>query len=119
LVAYGQGGTLGRPAALKQSGTWPLASLRQSFLNGSLTRLLDPVSILRNKIVEFVGKGDLGLASGQKPDSTYDRIWFEEQISSDQVTFESGFFPLTKAKAKALKAGMKPEPSWHKNHSQT
>ena len=65
---------------------------------------------MRNKIVEFVGKGDLGLASGQKPDGTYDRVWFEEQISSDEVTFESGVFLLTKAKAKALKGGMKPEP---------
>jgi hypothetical protein len=98
------------PPALKQSGAWPLASLRQSFLNGSLTRLLDPDMILRNKIVEFAGKGDLGLASGQKPDGTYDRIWFEEQISSDEVTFESGVFLLTKAKGKALKAGMKLEP---------
>ncbi len=98
------------PPALKESGAWPLASLRQSFLNGSLTRLLDPDSILRNKIVEFVGKGDLGLASGQKPDGTYDRIWFEEQISSDEVTFESGVFLLTKAKAKALKAAAKGEP---------
>jgi hypothetical protein len=53
------------PPALKQSGAWLLASLRQSFLNGSLTRLIDPDSILRNKIVEFVGKGDLGLASGK------------------------------------------------------
>ena len=98
------------PPALKESGAWPLASLRQSFLNGSLTRLLDPDSILRNKIVEFVGKGDLGLASGQKPDGTYDRVWFEEQISSDEVTFESGVFLLTKAKAKALKGAAKGEP---------
>jgi hypothetical protein len=98
------------PPALKESAAWPLASLRQSFLNGSLTRLIDPDSILRNKVVEFVGKGDLGLASGQKPDGMYDRVWFEEQISSDEVTFDSGVFLLTKAKAKALKAGMKLEP---------
>jgi hypothetical protein len=95
------------PPALKENGAWPLASLRQSFLNGSLTRLLDPDSILRNKIVEFVDKGDLGLASGQKPDGTYDRVWFEEQISSDEVTFESGVFLLTKVKAKVLKAAAK------------
>jgi hypothetical protein len=98
------------PPALKESGAWPLASLRQSFLNGSLTRLIDPDSILKNKIVDFVGKSDFGLASGQKPDGTYDRIWFEEQISSDEVTFDSGVFLLAKTKAKALKAGMKPEP---------
>ncbi|MFQ5849842.1 MAG: DUF499 domain-containing protein, partial [Candidatus Binatia bacterium] len=29
------------PPALKESGAWPLSSLRQSFLNGSLTRLVD------------------------------------------------------------------------------
>jgi hypothetical protein len=57
-----------------------------------------------------VGKGDLGLASGQKTDGTYDRIWFEEQISSYEVTFDSGVFLLIKAKAKAFKAGIKPEP---------
>jgi len=103
------------PPALKDSGTWPLASLRQSFLNGSLTRLLDPDMTLRNKIVEFVNKGDFGLASGQKTDGTYERVWFEEPISLDEVTFEAGVFLLTKAKAKALKgvmqgpeAGMKP-----------
>ena len=95
------------PPALKDSGAWPLASLRQSFLNGSLTRLLDPDTTLRNKIVEFVGKGDFGLVSGQKPDGTYERIWFEEPISLDEVTFEAGVFLLTKAKAKALRGGMR------------
>ena len=98
------------PPALKESGAWPLASLRQSFLNGALTRLLDPDAVLRNKIVEFVGKGDFGLASGQKLDGTYDRVWFEEQISSDEVSFDAGVFLLTKAKAKALKVGAKAEP---------
>jgi len=98
------------PPALKDSGAWSLASLRQSFLNGALTRLLDPDTVLRNKIVEFVGKGDFGLASGQKPDGTYDRVWFEEQVSMDEVSFDSGVFLLTKAEAKAFKTGMKPEP---------
>jgi hypothetical protein len=98
------------PPALKESGAWPLASLRQSFLNGSLTRLLDPDTTLRNKIVEFVSKGDFGLASGHTANGTYERVWFEEQVSSDEVTFESGVFLLTKTKAKALKAWMKAEP---------
>ena len=30
------------------------ASLRQSFLNGVLTRLIDPDAVLRQRIVEFV-----------------------------------------------------------------
>ena len=53
------------PPALKDSGAWPLASLRQSFLNGSLTRLVDPDATLKSKIVEFVTRGDFGLASGK------------------------------------------------------
>ena len=98
------------PPALKQSGAWPLTSLRQSFLNGSLTRLLDPDSVLRTKIVEFVLKADFGLASGQKPDGTYDRIWFNEQITPDDVAFDPGVFLLRKERAKALISSPSPEP---------
>jgi hypothetical protein len=98
------------PPALKESGAWPLSSLRQSFLNGSLTRLLDPDAVLKAKIVEFVGKGDFGLASGSKPDGTYERDWFEELLSPDEVTFEANVFLLTKAKAQALRNRIKTEP---------
>jgi len=94
------------PPALKDSGAWPLASLRQSFLNGSLTRLLDPDGVLRSKIVEFVARGEFGLASGQNPDGTYERVWFQEPIGPDEVAFEPGVFLLTKVKAQALKAGV-------------
>lgn len=97
------------PQALKGSGAWPVAGLRQSFLNGSLTRLLDPDSILRAKIVEFVFKGDFGLASGQKPDGSYERVWFNEMIGPEEVAFESGVFLLLKSRAKALKATPQPE----------
>jgi hypothetical protein len=103
------------PPALKESGAWPLASLRQSFLNGSLTRLLDPDVTLRGKIVEFVSKGDFGLASGQKPDGKYDRVWFNEPLGADEVAFESGVFLLLKSKANSLKSvpepGAEPEPA--------
>jgi hypothetical protein len=102
------------PPALKESGAWPLVSLRQSFLNGSLTRLLDPDTTLRGKIVEFVSKGDFGLASGRKPDGGYERVWFNELLGADEVTFESGVFLLLKSKAKLLKTvpepGAKSEP---------
>ncbi|MGC8731603.1 MAG: DUF499 domain-containing protein [Halothiobacillaceae bacterium] len=97
------------PPALKESGAWPLSSLRQSFLNGSLTRLLDPDTTLRGKIVEFVKMGDFGLASGQKPDGTYERVWFHERVDSDEIAFEPGVFLLMRAKAQSLKAGV-PEP---------
>jgi hypothetical protein len=97
------------PPALRESGAWPLTSLRQSFLNGSLTRLTDPDAILRGKIVEFVGKGDFGLASGQQPDGTYERVWYEVPTPLEEVDFGAGVFLLQKSKARSLKSGKKPE----------
>lgn len=99
------------PPALKESGAWPLASLRQSFLNGSLTRLIDPDSVLRGKIVEFVARGDFGLASRHKPGGEYERVWFCETLTQDEAAFESGVFLISKAKAQSLKRGGQPEPS--------
>ena len=92
------------PPALEQSGAWPLKSLRQSFLDGSLTRLLDPDAVLTEKIVEFVRTGDFGLGSGQRPDGTYNRVWFDEQISRDEVQFEPDVYLLKKDKARALRS---------------
>jgi len=99
------------PPALKAEGAWPLASLRQSFLNGSLTRLVDPDTVLKSKVVEFVDRGDFGLASGTKADGAFERIWFQEPVGSDEVAFESGVFLLRKATAEALKAGVSALPS--------
>ena len=98
------------PPALKESGAWPLEGLRQSFLNGALTRLLDPDAVLKAKIVEFVEKGDFGLASGKRADGGYEHLWFEEPVSADEVAFEPGVFLVSKNKAKSLKAGAPPEP---------
>jgi hypothetical protein len=91
------------PPAFKDTGAWPLASLRQSFLNGALTRLLDPDAILRSKIVEFVQKGDFGLASGPKPDGTYERLWHKVLVSPDEVAFEPGVLLIKKSQVEALK----------------
>ncbi|MBT3398604.1 MAG: ATP-binding protein [Rhodospirillaceae bacterium] len=100
------------PPAFKDTGAWPLTSLRQSFLNGSLTRLIDPDSILRRKIVEFVGNGDFGLASGAKDDGQYERLWHAEPIGTEEVAFEASVFLLTKTKAQELrsKPGGQPQP---------
>jgi hypothetical protein len=100
------------PPAFKDTGAWPLAGLRQSFLNGALTRLLDPDGVLRTKLVEFVGRGDFGLASGPKPDDSYERLWYSEPVPVDEVAFESGVVLLKKAKAEELrnKPASKPEP---------
>jgi len=99
------------PPALKESGAWPLSSLRKSFLDGSLTRLIDPDTVLRTKIVEFVRAGELGLASGQKSDGTYETVWFNVAVSPDEVAFESGIVLLAKAKAQELtEEEEKPQP---------
>jgi hypothetical protein len=91
------------PPALKDAGAWPLASLRQSFLNGALTRLLDPDTVLRSKVVEFVSRGDFGLASGLISDGTYQRVWYQETLSPEEVTFDPNVFLLKKDKAASLK----------------
>jgi hypothetical protein len=57
------------PAALKESGAGPLKGCRQSFVDGSLTRLLDPEDVLKKQVVGFVEKGDFGLGSGPRPEA--------------------------------------------------
>lgn len=91
------------PPTFKDSGAWPLQSLRQSFLNGALTRLIDPDRVLRDKVVDFVRNGDFGLASGPKGDGTYERVWFQESMTVDEVGFEPGVLLLKKQTAAALK----------------
>jgi hypothetical protein len=103
------------PPAFKESAAWPLASLRQSFLNGALTRLLDPDGILKSKLVEFVGRGDFGLGWGAKPDGTYERLWYREIVPADEIAFDPGVVLLKKTKAEELKkkpsiGGEKPIP---------
>lgn len=90
------------PEALSDSGAWPLTGLRQSFQNGSLTRLMDIDTVLRAKITDFVASGEFGLASGRHSDGAYDRVWFAEPMSGDEVAFEAGVFLLRKAKAQEL-----------------
>ena len=99
------------PPAFKESGAWPLTSLRQSFLDGSLTRLSDPDAVLRRQIVNFVGDGTLGLASGPKPDGGFERVWFETPIQPEEVAFEKDVFLLTKAAAEVQNAAPAPGPA--------
>ena len=73
-------------------------------MDGSLTRLLDTDSVLRQRLVEFVETGEFGLASGQEGQGNFNRIWYQEKPSADDVTFDSGTFLLTKAKAEQLRA---------------
>jgi hypothetical protein len=96
------------PAAFEASGAWPLTSLRQAFLNGTLTRLLDPDRVLQTKIAELVGDGALGLASHRHENGTYDRVWFDEAVSFDEVAFEGDVYLLKRATGAMLKAGGAP-----------
>ena len=98
------------PSAFKDTGAWPLTSLRQSFLNGALTRLIDPDAVLRQKVVEFVASGEFGLASGAKDDGGFNRLWYEEPVAAEEVAFEENVFLVTKAKAKELKAAPEDSP---------
>ena len=93
------------PQVFKESGAWPILSLRQAFLNGSMERLLDPDVYFRNKIPEFVSRGEFGLASGKQPDGSYSRVWFAELLPPDEVAFDADVYLLTQTKAQALKAG--------------
>ncbi len=93
------------PVAFKESGAWPLASLRQGFLNGTLTRLIDPDATLRTKIPEFVARGELGLASGPTPEGGFQRVWFQDLLPAEEITFDQGVFLVRKPRATALKVG--------------
>ncbi len=91
------------PPALKESGAWPVKGLRQAFLSGAMERILDVDAYLKSKIPEFVRRGDFGFASGSRADGRYDRVWFEEELPADEVTFDAGVFLLTKARARQLR----------------
>lgn len=99
------------PEAFRETGAWPLSSLRQAFLNGSLDRLLDPTAALRARVPEFVETGDFGLAAGQRPDGSFERTWFpDEPLDPAEVRFDGEVFLLTKEAAGRLQ-GEKPVPS--------
>ena len=106
------------PPAFRETEAWPLTSLRQSFLNGSLTRLIDPDKVLRQKVVEFVAEGEFGFASGDEGSGQYRQVWFKEPLGEEDVVFESGVFLLTKARAEQVRSAQaeqakkEPESTW-------
>ena len=77
------------PKAFIEKGAWPLKSLRQSFLDGSLTRLVDPDAVLKSKIHDFVYKGDAGLISASNTYGSGYRLWFKEDIDPSEIMFVS------------------------------
>jgi hypothetical protein len=94
------------PEAFKETGAWPLKSLRQALLDGSLDRVINPDEYLKRKIPEFVVKGDFGLASGNQGGANFIRVWFNEPLSPDEVSFDADVFLLKRDRAKALRDGV-------------
>src|SRR5208283_4290428 len=92
------------PEPFKKSGAWPLLALRQAFLNGTLERVLDPDTYLRNRLPEFIMHGDFGFASGQKQEGGYSRLWFREMLPPDEVSFDSDVYLLLPRAAEAGRA---------------
>ena len=87
------------PPQFADSGAWPLSGLRQSFLSGALTRLLDTDEVLRQKIPEFVRKREFGLASIINDDGRYGRLWYGEMVAEEEVEFDKEVYLLTRKKA--------------------
>jgi hypothetical protein len=92
------------PEALRAPGAWPLSGLRKAFLDGSLTRLPDPEGALASAIPRLIERGEFGMGSGQKPDGTFGRVWFQELVPSEDVVFDSSTFLLLKGRAQSLKS---------------
>ena len=91
------------PEPFKKSGAWPLSALRQAFLNGTLERLLDPDSYIRNRLPEFIMRGDFGFASGLKTEGGYSRVWFSELLPLEEISFDSDVYLLLGKTAAELK----------------
>ena len=99
------------PPAFRDSGEWPLVSLRQSFLDGSLTRLADPDRVIRQRVSEWVQAGDFGLGSGGPDADNLRTVWFEELVATEEIAYEPGVFLLTKARAEMLRHPTDPQPA--------
>jgi hypothetical protein len=92
------------PPSLVPSGAWPLSGLRQSFLDGSMTRLLDPDHLLQARIAEWVETGEFGLAAGARASGAYDHVWYRQLMSPAEIAFDADVYLLKKATAVALRA---------------
>jgi hypothetical protein len=84
------------PPAFAGSGAWPLSALRQSFLDGSMTRLIDVEHYLRARIAEWVDAGDFGLASGSGSGG-YRRVWYREIVPLAEINFDPDIHLLSKS----------------------
>ena len=95
------------PPANSETGVWPLSMLRKCFLDGSLTRLIDPDTVLRSRILDWVANGDFGLGSGGDGEGLLyapERVWFREPPLPEEVMFDPDVCLLKRKVAERLKA---------------
>ena len=92
------------PEPFKKTGAWPVSALRQAFLNGTMERVLEPDMYIRNKLPEFVLRGDFGYASGAIG-TGYRRVWFKELLPQEEISFDSDVYLLLPKVAQELKEG--------------
>jgi hypothetical protein len=97
------------PTSLKETGSWPLSGMRQSFLDGSLPRLLNPEQVLTAQVVKFVSQGEFGVGVGRNADGTFERVWYKEAISPEEITFDSQTYLILQDKAQAIKSPAPPK----------
>jgi hypothetical protein len=69
-----------------------------------MERVLEPDSYIRNKLPEFVMRGDFGYASGATG-SGYSRVWFKELLPQEEISFDSDVYLVLPKVAQELKEG--------------
>ena len=81
-------------------------------MNGSLTRLLDPDQVLRQKDPGVRrSQGNSGWPQGNPDGGQGARVWYKESAPADDVTFDSNTYLLTKQRAEQIKAPPEPGPT--------
>jgi hypothetical protein len=97
------------PPALKESGAWPLASLKTAFFQGQFKRLEKADDALAElTVTRAVSPGVVGPGLRQRRQTAFDRVWLKEPVEVADITFDYDTYLLTAAKAKALKQGAPP-----------
>ena len=99
------------PPALKDSGAWPLASLRQSFLNGSLTRLVDPDATLKSQDRRVRARGISVSLRERRPKEPTSECGSRRCLPRTRWPSMPAVFLLRKATAESLKTGTPASPT--------
>ena len=90
------------PPAFKDAGIWPLTSLRQSFLNGSLTRLIDPDGVLASSDSRIRRARRLWPSFRETvTEANMNGFGLPNPIGAEEVAFEAKVFPADEGQSGA------------------